>query len=145
MTARQLLGAVLREARETVDRSPEQVGSAAGVSGRTIRRLEEPEPDTTRPRRVTLEALASFYGLRTSFVRQLAEWGDAAGEPLAELLRDAAAAALGAEVVEGYATGDDDELTTLAMRMARHSTPRPEAPNPQDAPARRMFVSFTRG
>lgn len=144
-TARELLGLVLREARETLERSPEQVGAAAGMSGRTIRRLEDASPEMKRPRGVTLDALASFYGLRVPFVRALSVWGDASGGELVALLRQTADETLGDSV---ELTGQPEELEALALRMARRSAPRPDgAPGEAEShePARRMFLSFTHG
>src|SRR5690348_15241828 len=60
VTARGLFSLVLTEARLTLDRSPEQVEAAVGVSGRTIRRLEDPASDMS-PRGTTLAAVANFY------------------------------------------------------------------------------------
>ena len=144
-TARELLGLVLREARETVERSPEQVGAAVGVSGRTIRRLEDASPEMKRPRGVTLDALASFYGLRVPFVRALSEWGDASGPALIALLRQTADETLGGAV---EMTGQADEMEALVLLMARRSAPRPDG-GPGESmshePARRLFASFTHG
>lgn len=141
-----MLAAVLREARETLGRSPEQVGTACGVSGRTIRRLEEPGSDTANPRGTTLDALAAFYGLRQSFVRLLADWADLAGPELNEAVLAEAVDTLG---LEGDDLMDDevdyDALIGLAMRMARGSAPRPGELGPEAAPAQQLFVSFTRG
>src|SRR4051812_25488560 len=89
VTAKDLLGHVLREARETIDRSPEQVAQVAGTSGRTIRRLEEGQYDS-RPRAVTLDALSTFYGLRSGFVRELADWGEARDDDVLQRLAAAA-------------------------------------------------------
>src|SRR4051812_18215818 len=94
-SGRALLGAVLRNARETLgDRSPEQVARVAGVSGRTIRRLEEGDFEH-RPRVVTLDALASFYGLRAGFLRELAAWTVLSDQEVAERLHEAARETLG--------------------------------------------------
>lgn len=81
MSARELLAHVLAEARETLNLSPEQVGKAVRVSGRTVRRLEDAEHEA-RPRTSTLGLICSFYGLDTSFITELAEWerGDGALE-----------------------------------------------------------------
>jgi len=117
VTSQELLGWVLREARETVNRSPEQAGEAAGVSGRTVRRLEAPDADAARPRLTTLDALASFYGLRRSFLRELGSW-DLAGAALIERLREVGETHLGAATVAALA-GERNELELLAMRLAR--------------------------
>lgn len=110
-----VLGEVLRRARESLGRSPEQVGAVVGIAGRTIRRLEAGESD--RPRRVTLETLAGFYGLEADALIGLA---DAPAEPVAllQLLRDEVAARTAPEVVEAL-EGIDDEPIELAMRWAR--------------------------
>ena len=86
-SARGLLSFVFTEARETLERSPEQVGRTLGMSGRTVRRLEDPE-DEQRPRRATLHALAEFYGLDAGFMTTLAsvEWENYEGAELAQRL-----------------------------------------------------------
>ncbi len=108
-----LLGRILARARETLNRSPEQVGAVVGVSGRTIRRLEEGEGG--RPRRVTLDSLAGFYGLNAEFLVNLTNWyeltSDEARQPLLDWSRDA----VGEALVEQL----DDDLEELAMRAAR--------------------------
>lgn len=111
ISGRALLGAVLRNARETLDRSPEQVARVAGVSGRTIRRLEEGDFQH-RPRVVTLDALASFYGLRAGFLRELAAWTVLADHEVVERLHEAAREALGEEA-------SDQPPDQVAMRLAR--------------------------
>lgn len=75
LPARRLLGLVLHQARLDLDQSPEQIGKAIGISGRTIRRLEE-GTGTKPPRAITLEALAEHYGLNVSFLMRLAKQGD---------------------------------------------------------------------
>jgi transcriptional regulator with XRE-family HTH domain len=114
VSGRALLSAVLRGARQTLgDRSPEQVARAAGVSGRTIRRLEEGEFEH-RPRAVTLDALAGFYGLRAGFLRDLAAWTTLPDREVATRLHAAARNTLGnAEDV------DEEPPEELAMRLAR--------------------------
>jgi transcriptional regulator with XRE-family HTH domain len=126
ITGRGLLGAVLKSARETVDRSPEQVGNATGISGRTVRRLEEGAQTAMRPRPVTLDALAGFYGLRAKALNDLAELSDCTGQALVERVRDLAEQTLGADAVRD-ASGDEDEVFVLAMRMARQLPARTEA------------------
>lgn len=145
LTARQLLGVVLRQARETLDRSPEQVGQAAHVSGRTIRRLEDASADMARPRNVTLDALSAFYGLRTNFVRDLAGWGKLSGAELLTQLRETAAQTLGTDVAADYANADSDMMTMLALRMARHSAPRTKPDTTGESESRRLFMSYSRG
>jgi transcriptional regulator with XRE-family HTH domain len=116
LNGRELLGGVLRAARETLgDRSPEQVARAAGVSGRTIRRLEDGVYES-RPRALTLDALASFYGLRAGFVRELGEWTELGDDDVRPRLLDLATELLGED-----AFGEDalDEPVQLAMRVAR--------------------------
>lgn len=141
VNSRALLGHVLREARETVNRSPEQAGEAAGVSGRTVRRLEEPGSDTSRPRLTTLDALASFYGLRQAFLRELGTW-DVADEGLPERLRALAEAQPGVATAAEL-TDDENELTLLAMRLARGSG----VPAPASAARSwdRLFLSLEGG
>lgn len=110
-----MLGEVLRRAREALGRSPEQVGAVTGIAGRTIRRLEAGESD--RPRRVTLETLAGFYGLEPDALIGLA---DAPADRMAflSMLRDQVASHTAPEVVEAL-EGLDDEPVELAMRWAR--------------------------
>lgn len=118
------MGQVLRGARETLgDRSPELVARSAGVSGRTIRRLEDGEYDS-RPRALTLDALASFYGLRAGFLRKLGTWTDLPAEEVAPRLHEAAREVLGDEAFEE----EDDDLSVLAMRVARATTTHRESP-----------------
>ncbi len=108
--ARELLRFVLASARQTLDRSPEQVGAVVGVSGRTVRRLEDRE-ERARPRRSTLQTLAAFYGLDAGFVVRLAQWDELAGDELAAEL---------AELSGGELDGaQDGELRSLALRLAR--------------------------
>lgn len=115
-TAGRLLGQILCEGRQGVGRSPERVEDVTGVSGRTVRRLEEGA--TARPRAVTLESLASFYGLDPDFLRQLAAWKETAGEELEARLRDLAIERFG-EAAEGIADDVEDPLLWLGMRLAR--------------------------
>lgn len=114
-TSQQVLGEALRRGREAVGRSPEQVGAIVGVAGRTIRRLEAGESE--RPRRVTLEGLAGFYGFDP---RALWELADAPGDPprILERLRDEVSTRTAPEVVEAL-EGVDDEPVELAMRWLR--------------------------
>ena len=125
-TARTLLGRMLQEGREVAGRSPEAVATVTGISGKTIRRLEEGE--TARPRPVTLDSLAGFYALDAAFLRQLAEWDELAGEELSGGVRELAVARLGPLAPETAAEADDP-LLWLAMRLgtAGASRPREEA------------------
>jgi transcriptional regulator with XRE-family HTH domain len=115
-TAGRLLGQILCEGRQGVGRSPERVEDVTGVSGRTVRRLEEGA--TSRPRAVTLESLASFYGLDPGFLRQLAAWKDTTGDELDVRLRDLAVERFG-EAAEVITDDVEDPLLWLGMRLAR--------------------------
>ncbi len=115
-TARRLLGRLLSEGREGVGRSPERVEDVTGVSGRTVRRLEE--GTTLRPRLVTVESLANFYGLDPDFVRQLVVWGDIEGDELDRRIGDLAAERFG-DAARDVAGDVDDPVPWLAMRLAR--------------------------
>lgn len=118
MTATELLGKVLSRARATVGRSPEQVGEQVGVSGRTIRRLEE--GTSARPRRTTLQALASYYGLNREFLLALGDWSASriTAADVSDRVRDRAERELGAEVVQALGASRDDDVE-LVMRLAR--------------------------
>lgn len=121
MTAAKLLGEVLGRARETVGVSPERVGEQTGVNGRTIRRLEDGE--SRRPRRTTLQVLASFYGVDGEFLGQLAGWSasGAAGESLEQLVFARARKYLGEAVIADLdEQGEGDLLIAVALRLARH-------------------------
>lgn len=133
-----VLGEVLRRAREALNRSPEQVGALVGISGRTVRRLEA--GDAERPRRVTLEALAGFYGLNPDVIVQLAE-----AEPEEELLprlRRQVEEAIGAGVVAALEDVEDEEVE-LAMRLARLSGSRADSLSPERGRAQ-FVISFLR-
>lgn len=121
-----VLGEVLRRARETLNRSPEQVGPLVGISGRTVRRLEAGAAD--KPRRVTLEALAGFYGLNPDVVVELAEAGN--DEELLARLRQQVSAALGEGVADAL-QDVEDEAVELAMRLARLSGSRADSLSPE--------------
>lgn len=138
-TSREVLGQVLVTAREALNRSPEQVGALVGISGRTIRRLEDGEAG--HPRRTTLEALAGIYGLNPDFIIELAEL-ELADDRLLVLLRDRARLALGPQVVQAL-EGVEREAVALAMRLARASTPAEEH-LPQRG-KRQFLISFLRG
>lgn len=152
-TARTLLTFVFAQARETLERSPEQVGSALGMSGRTVRRLENPD-DEQRPRRATLQALAGFYGLDARFLTTLGEWDALAGRELAEHVAELA----GADTEPP--DPDDPEgaaaLRGLVLRLARGAGVRAQpgetwqlpagVPGAEDVPALvDMFVTLDRG
>jgi transcriptional regulator with XRE-family HTH domain len=122
MTARALLAWVLAEARYNLDRSPEQIASLVGLSGRTIRRLEDPN-EARRPRATTLRPLATFYGLDLRFIEQLNEWGDLEGADLGVAVREQTATLLKETDAEEVA-GAPDELRMLALRAARRGGPR---------------------
>ena len=101
-----VLGRVLAEARALIGRSPEQVGEATHLSGRTIRRLERGQ--IARPHRSTLAALAHFYALDATLLQQLVAWVQFDPASLLEALRhldEGAPAEMGA--------------VELAMRAAR--------------------------
>jgi transcriptional regulator with XRE-family HTH domain len=71
LIGRALLATVLREGRILRGESPEQVGAAVGISGRTVRRLERNELRSS-PRELTLDALASYYAFDASVLKWLA-------------------------------------------------------------------------
>jgi len=121
MTARALLAWVLAEARYNLDRSPEQIASLVGLSGRTIRRLEDPH-EARRPRAATLRPLASFYGLDPRFIEQLNDWGDLDGAELGAAVRHRTADLLEDSDAEELAAAPD-ELRMLALRAARGRGP----------------------
>lgn len=110
-TARDLLSYVLGEARETLDRSPEQVGAAVGMAGRTIRRLEDAQYHA-QPRQTTLTTLASFYGLDAQFITELANW-EGSEESLLRWMRGQVGSR--AQEVEG----GSDEARQLALLLSR--------------------------
>jgi transcriptional regulator with XRE-family HTH domain len=76
---------VLAEARALLGRSPEQVGAATGLSGRTIRRLERGL--IRRPHTTTLETLADFYALDARVLHRLLGWAELDGDALLRELR----------------------------------------------------------
>ena len=117
MTARTLLASVLREARYMLDRSPEQIALAVGLSARTVRRLEDPA-EARRPRSMTLKPLANFYGLDHAFLEQLVMWGDMEGSALRNALRERTFELL-TEAEAGDLEDAPDELRLLALRAAR--------------------------
>jgi transcriptional regulator with XRE-family HTH domain len=103
-----VLAHIAREGRLFLGESPEQVGGSIGVSGRTIRRLEEAA--SSRPRDITLRTLATYYGMNPDFFRWVARQA-ATGDGLEERLRHRAELA-GLQQV-------DDPLA-LALMLARH-------------------------
>ena len=138
-----VLGEVLRRAREGLSRSPEQVGALVGISGRTVRRLEAGDAD--RPRRVTLDALAGFYGLNADALAELAdyEFDPAAGTGAFLVhLRERVAELLGPGVAEAL-EGVDEEPVELAMRLARLSGRRADDLSPDRARAQ-VVISYLR-
>lgn len=114
ITARSLLAYVFAQAREMLDRSPEQVGGALGISGRTVRRLESAD-DEQRPRRSTLQTLAGYYGLDIGFVSSLAEWQGLQGADLAERL---------GELSDDEVSLDGVAMRAAALRLARGGSTR---------------------
>jgi transcriptional regulator with XRE-family HTH domain len=117
-----LLAEVLKQARKTVGRSPEQVGEQTGVNGRTIRRLEDGESVT--PRATTLTALANFYGLDGKFLMTLASSSGLDSGQLRSRLQELA----GPELSTQMHLEEDDDLESwigLAMRLARKGSPPP--------------------
>lgn len=117
MTARTLLASVLREARFMLDRSPEQIALAVGLSARTVRRLEDPA-EPRRPRSMTLKPLANFYGLDLAFLEQLVSWGEMDGSALRTVLRERTFDLM-SEAEAADLTDAPDELRLLALRVAR--------------------------
>lgn len=138
---RAILGEVLRRARDGLNRSPEQVGSLVGVSGRTVRRIEAGDAD--RPRRVTLDALSGFYGLNPDVIAELADFESGAEGQLLGHLRARVTEVLGGGVAEAL-EGVEEESVELAMRLARLAGPRADAMTPERG--RTQFViSYLRG
>lgn len=108
-----------------LDRSPEQVASAVGLSARTVRRLEDPD-EPRRPRSATLKPLADFYGLDLPFVEELVSWDDLHGSALRTTLRERTSELM--DDAEAAELADaPDELQLLALRAARGRGPRPTA------------------
>lgn len=137
-TPSQVLGQVLQRARDLLNRSPEQVGAMVGISGRTVRRLEVGEAE--RPRRVTLEALAGFYGLNPDFIAWLGEF-PADAELLGDL-RERVRESLGQGVVDAL-YGDEQEEAELAMRLARLGDARGVGTSSERGQAQ-LVISFLR-
>jgi transcriptional regulator with XRE-family HTH domain len=107
-TGHGLLAAVLREGRLLTGGSPEQVGAAVGISGRTIRRLEKGDL-RGEPREITLEALAAYYALDSSVLKWLASTVYV-GDALSAAVADRAARS----DVSGAGRADE-----IALRLAR--------------------------
>lgn len=103
----ELLSYVLREGRFLTGETPEQVGDALDLSGRTIRRLED--SSVRSPRAMTLEALAGYYALNASFLRWLADL-DADGASVRDALKEWAAE------VDVEATAENPQLAMLLAR-----------------------------
>jgi transcriptional regulator with XRE-family HTH domain len=101
------LGHVLRSSRDLLGRSPEQVGMAIGISGRTLRRLEIGA--VRRPRLLTLESLAGYYALDPSVLSYLVEWADLDEEELLARLTELDESELAA----------GETLESVAMRLGR--------------------------
>jgi transcriptional regulator with XRE-family HTH domain len=138
---RAVLGEVLRRAREGLNRSPEQVGALVGISGRTVRRLELAEAD--RPRRVTLDALAGFYGLNPDVMAEIAEFEPNAHAELLVHLRHRVAEVLGPSVTQAL-DGVDEETVELAMRLARLGGARSHDLTPERGRTQSV-ISYLRG
>jgi transcriptional regulator with XRE-family HTH domain len=107
-----LLGQVLAQARADLGRSPEQIGAAIPITGRTIRRIEA---GAGPPRAVTLETLAEYYALNAPFLRRLAAQSDRSQDLLEAELRAEAATVLGGLPPLEEPGG----VLVLAMRLAR--------------------------
>ena len=142
MTARTLLAWVLREARHMLDRSPEQIASAVGLSARTVRRLEDPT-QPRRPRSMTLKPLANFYGLNEAFLEELVSWGDMDGSALRKVLRERTFGLVSDEEAADLADAPD-ELRLLALRAARGGVARVQAGMLTDAFAPGLVQSLQR-
>lgn len=138
---RAVLGEVLRRAREGLSRSPEQVGALVGISGRTVRRLEAGEADS--PRRVTLDALAGFYGLNPDVVAEIAEFEPDADDELLAHLRERVAEVLGPGVAQALEE-DEEESVELAMRLARLGGARADNLTPERGRTQSV-ISYLRG
>jgi hypothetical protein len=114
----ELLARVAREGRYLTSESPEQVGNAVGVSGRTVRRIEDPDMER-RPRRLTVETLCQYYALDSELLVMLAK-SQLEPDALDRLIRERAEAA-------GLASGGP--LPQVALALAR--APRDEASLPE--------------
>jgi hypothetical protein len=129
MRSLELLAHVAREGRYLTGESPEQVGEAAGVAGRTIRRIEDPRLDRC-PRRLTLETLAHYYSLDATLLVWLSGCG-LDGDALEREVRGRATRA----GVDSAST-----LARVALALARVSGG--ETAVPEDE--KRLVVSFRR-
>jgi transcriptional regulator with XRE-family HTH domain len=108
VTGRALLAAILREGRFLTGESPEQVGTAVGIAGRTIRRLERGDL-RSGPREITLEALAAYYAFDSSVLKWLASTAHVGDALLAAVTDRADASGISS-------AGRADEI---ALRLAR--------------------------
>ena len=115
----ELLALLAREGRYLMSESPEQVGTAVGLSGRTVRRIEDPRIGR-RPRRLTIETLCQYYALDSELLVLLAS-SQLEPATLDRLIRERAEAAR-------LASGGP--LPQVALALAR--APRDEASLPED-------------
>jgi transcriptional regulator with XRE-family HTH domain len=118
MNSLELLGAVLASGRNTLGLSAEQAAQATSLAGNTVRRLEN--GDVARPRRVTLDRLAEFYGLRAPALRALANLGRIQGNELRERV-EALAAAAGVESDDSDSDSGPLSLLDLASTFVRRA------------------------
>jgi transcriptional regulator with XRE-family HTH domain len=143
-TSRGALAYIFTQARLLAGGSPEQVGGAIGIAGRTVRRLEGAE--IARPREITLSVLARYYGLNVDFIRWLAHQ-QVDGEELEDAIRRRAEAS---EVI----ASNDSRATALMLARLRPGAPLPAKPGPEDElrqdfgalneRRRRMLLQFAR-
>jgi transcriptional regulator with XRE-family HTH domain len=129
MIACELLGAVLREGRCLTGESPEAAGAALGIAGSTIRRIEAGL--VSRPREVTLEALARYYNLDAGVLNWLAGCGLADPE-LGDGVRTRATSV-------GVPSGG--ELDGVALAWARIVAP-PPADDGSDSGEQALLADF---
>jgi hypothetical protein len=104
----ELLARVVREGRYLTTESPEQVGAAVGLSGRTVRRIEDVKMDR-RPRRLTIETLAHYYSLDAELLMMLTNSKLSAEALDAEVRRRA----------EQVGLSSAGPLPQVALRLAR--------------------------
>lgn len=114
----ELLARVAREGRYLMSESPEQVGSAVGLSGRTVRRIEDPDMER-RPRRLTVETLCQYYALDSELLVLLAK-SQLEPDVLDRMIRERA---------EGAGMASGGPLPQVALALAR--APRDEATLPE--------------
>jgi len=129
MTGSELLAFVLREARCLMGESPERAAATLGMAGRTVRRLEDGV--IARPRDLTLDALAHYYGLDAATLKWLAAC-DLSGGELDEGVRGRAA--------KDGVTGRGD-LGALALAWARAAAP-PPADDGTDPAEQALLADF---